>query len=40
VVDFLLACIELHSNQLWKDLREFYNLNKVLTIILMQNKVK
>jgi hypothetical protein len=22
----LVACIELHSNQMWKDLREFYSL--------------
>jgi hypothetical protein len=22
----LVACIELHSNQMWKDLREFYKL--------------
>ena len=24
-----VACIELHSNQMWKDLREFYKLTRV-----------
>ena len=25
----LVACIELHSNQMWKDLREFHSLVRV-----------
>jgi len=35
-----VASIELHSNQMWKDLMKFYKLNKVLTKILKHNKVK
>ena len=34
VLDFHVASIELHSNQIWRDLREFYSLVGVFEKIL------
>jgi hypothetical protein len=38
VVDFHVDSIEIHSNQIWKDLMEFYNSIGVFEKILKINK--
>ena len=35
-----VACIELHSNQMWKDLREFNKLTRVLERFFKSQKMK